>query len=101
VRELENTLCQAMILCDSHTLLSRDIPPRIRGTIDDNELSLESDLDQMTLSEILNETVAKLEKRLIVRRLKKHRGNRTATAQSLGISRKTLFNKIRLHGIEQ
>ncbi len=36
---------------------------------------------------------------LIVSRLAHHRGNRTATADSLGISRKTLFNKMREYGI--
>ena len=36
---------------------------------------------------------------MIVSRLAEFSGNRTATADSLGVSRKTLFNKMRQYGL--
>jgi DNA-binding NtrC family response regulator len=41
----------------------------------------------------------RVERTLILSRLAQLRGNRTATAQSLGISRKTLFNRMRQYGL--
>jgi len=99
VRELENTLCRAMILCDGDTLLPADLPPRIRGELAAESLSSSSDLDGLKLSEAVREATERLEKMLIVARLAQHKGNRTATAESLGISRKTLFNKMREYSL--
>jgi DNA-binding NtrC family response regulator len=53
----------------------------------------------MTLAEVVKEVTEKLEKTVISSRLAEMAGNRTATAESLGISRKTLFNKMRQYGI--
>ncbi|MBI2839586.1 MAG: hypothetical protein HYX75_14830 [Acidobacteria bacterium] len=50
-------------------------------------------------AEVVSEATERLERRLILRRLAEQRGNRTATAESLGISRKTLFNKMKQYGI--
>lgn len=95
IRELENTLCRAIILCDGDVLMPADLPPRIRGELPDDSFSSSSDLDRLKLAEAVGQATERLEKMLIVSRLAQHRGNRTATAESLGISRKTLFNKMR------
>jgi DNA-binding NtrC family response regulator len=99
VRELENTLCRAMILCDGHTLTPSDLPPRIRGELPDRELSSGAEYDEIKLAEAVKEATGRLERMLIISRLAQHQDNRTATAESLGISRKTLFNKMREYGI--
>ncbi len=94
VRELENTLCQAMILAEGEQLETCDLAARVSGA------GVEApDLSKITLAEALGTVTAQLERELIVRRLTEHRGHRTATAESLGISRKTLFNKMRQHAI--
>ena len=95
VRELENTLCRSMILCDSHTLMPSDLPPRIRGEMRGRELSHGVEYDTIKLADAVKEATERLEKMLIISRLAQHHDNRTATAESLGISRKTLFNKMR------
>ena len=41
----------------------------------------------------------RLASRRILARLAKNSGSRTATAESLGVSRKTLFNKMRQYGL--
>ncbi len=95
VRELENTLCRATILCDGNQLMPSDLPPRIRGELPEESSFSRSDPDRLKLSEAVTEATEKLEKLIIASRLAHHKGNRTATAESLGISRKTLFNKMR------
>jgi len=101
VRELENTFCRAMILCDGHTLTLHDLPGRVRGEPgEEGGGPLPEDLDQMTLVDAVGEVTGRLEKRVILARLAAHQNNRTATAVSLGVSRKTLFNKMRQYGLD-
>ncbi|MCG8454871.1 MAG: sigma-54 dependent transcriptional regulator, partial [Holophagales bacterium] len=100
VRELENTLCRSMILCEQETLGVGDLPARIRGeSRPTSPLGKISDLDRMPLAEAVAEATERLEKRMILSRLATHHGNRTSTAKSLGVSRKTLFNKMRQYSL--
>jgi DNA-binding NtrC family response regulator len=99
VRELENTLCRAMILCDGDLLTPADLPPRIRGELPAESLASSADPGRLKLAEAVAEATGRLEKLLITSRLAHHKGNRTATAESLGISRKTLFNKMREYNL--
>ncbi len=100
VRELENTFQQAMILCEGGTLTAVDLPPRVRGEPGDDDPSALLDIYEMTLADAVAEVVKRVEKRMIVARLTEHGGNRTETAKRLGISRKTLFNKIRQYDLK-
>ncbi|HYO12913.1 MAG TPA: helix-turn-helix domain-containing protein, partial [Thermoanaerobaculia bacterium] len=99
VRELENTLCQAMILCEGDTLTVSDLPGRVRGEPLEGTASPRTDLSRLTLAEAVVEATERLEKMMILSRLAENRGSRTATAESLGVSRKTLFNKMRQYGL--
>jgi len=99
VRELENTICRAMILCDTDMLTAADLPGRVRGVPQDGAPAIVSDLSHLTLGEAVAEATERLEKMMILTRLSEHRGSRTATAESLGVSRKTLFNKMRQYGL--
>jgi DNA-binding NtrC family response regulator len=89
-----------MVLCECTTLSVADLPPRIRGeseTADSTGLQL--DQGQVRLADAVSQMTERLEKTIIISRLAQLRGNRTATAQSLGVSRKTLFNKMRQYGL--
>jgi len=99
VRELENTICRAMILCDTDMLTAADQPGRVRGVPQGGAPAIVSDLSHLTLGEAVAEATERLEKMMILTRLSEHRGSRTATAESLGVSRKTLFNKMRQYGL--
>ncbi|HEX9737056.1 MAG TPA: sigma-54 dependent transcriptional regulator [Thermoanaerobaculia bacterium] len=100
VRELENTLCRAMILCEGGALTAGDLPARLHGESEaGSPLPAVSDLDRMTLGDAVAEATERLEKRMILSRLAAFKGSRTATAGSLGVSRKTLFNKMRQYGL--
>ena len=98
VRELENVLCSAMIMCEGNVIEVGDLPPRIRG---EKEAAggVSRRGDGLTLAEAVSEMTENLEKRLITSRLAEMNYSRTATAVSLGISRKTLFNKMRQYGL--
>ncbi len=97
VRELENTLCRSMIMCEGDELTAADLPARLRGEGGQGAAMgpSASDLDSLPLGQAVTEATERLEKRMILSRLAAHKGNRTTTAQSLGVSRKTLFNKMR------
>ena len=106
VRELENAICSAMIMCEDGKVQVRDLPARVRGeALDDPMLAGAKKTDKLgasarpTLADAVKETSEKLEKAMIISRLAEMNGNRTATAESLGLSRKSLFNKMRQYGL--
>jgi DNA-binding NtrC family response regulator len=97
VRELENTLRRAVILCDSSAITARDLPPRIRGDV---PADAASDDQGLSLAEAVRRAVERVERNLIAAALAQHQGRRSETAESLGINRKTLFNKMRTYGLD-
>lgn len=94
VRDLENAVQSAMILCTDGTIRPEHLPDRIKGY----DLA-----EQQTVtgncSGSIREINAQVEKELICEALKKHNYNRTLTAEALNISRKTLFNKMKRYGL--
>ncbi len=105
VRELENVICGAIITCENGVVRTQDLPPRLRGAAATTHSDAEGltatgaqDIGNMILADVVKDVVERLEKTIISSRLAKMGGNRTATAESLGISRKTLFNKMRQYG---
>ena len=97
VRELENVLCRAVILCDGDVITAGDLPPRIRNEEFENET--DTPAEELKLADAVKEAAARVEKRLIASRLARYNNNRTATADSLGITRKTLFTKMHEHNL--
>jgi len=88
-----------MILCEDDVLQASDLPGRLFGREPGLGLTPSSDLDHMSLADAVAEATERLEKRMILSRLKRNRSSRTETAKSLGVSRKTLFNKMRQYGL--
>jgi DNA-binding NtrC family response regulator len=83
VRELQHTIEKSVILSDSGTLIPNDFvfksPGRLSG---DNFL-----------------TLGEMEKYMIEKALDKHKGKHSAVADQLGISRQTLYNKIKRYDL--
>ena len=98
VRELENTLRRAMVVAEGDVITARDLPPRIRGEVRDGLASSERS-ERLTLIDAVANAVERVERYMIQASLDEHRGNRTAAAESLGINRKTLFNKMRSYAM--
>jgi PAS domain S-box-containing protein len=88
VRELENILEQAFVLCRGGMIDLNHLPPELRPTAGRGPESSQS----MSL-----ETIEKL---FITETLQRHTGNRKKAAEDLGINVSTLYRKIRILGIE-
>ncbi len=93
VRELRNTLERAVIVCDSNVIEPRHLPPAfginpVRVPINDaNGVHLG-----------VGTTVDEAERQLIVKTLESTHNNKTRAAEILGISLKTLHNKLKEYG---
>jgi DNA-binding NtrC family response regulator len=85
VRELRNVIERATILADGEFIEPRHLPPVLVETG-------EATLPTLALSP--GTTVEEAERRLILMTLEHTRDNKTRAAQILGISLKTLHNKL-------
>ncbi|MHC5064411.1 MAG: sigma-54-dependent transcriptional regulator [Planctomycetota bacterium] len=94
VRQLENVVERAVVLCEGNVIGSEDLPSDLRGPLP-HEMSPESLVNTESHLLPLKRALEAPEKLLIERALQHHGGNRQATASTLGINRSTLFNKMR------
>ena len=83
IRELQHTIEKAVILSSGDKLKSTDF------------VFFESDVTVMNETETLEE----MERKMIISTLKKNNFNQVMTAEQLGITRQTLYNKIKKYGI--
>jgi DNA-binding NtrC family response regulator len=92
VRELRNVLERAVVLCGAGVLGRQNLPPGF-GTA---RTTTVSDSGQVQMP--VGTTVDEAEKRLILRTLESTGNNKTRAAEILGISLKTLHNKLKEYG---
>jgi two-component system response regulator HydG len=86
VRELENAIERAVIMCPGEFLRGEDLP-----------LSLRSPGPEAATGEVgikAGVSMREMEKQLILKTLEETRGNKSKAARLLGISRRTLLNKL-------
>jgi DNA-binding NtrC family response regulator len=90
IRELENILERALIFCEGGLIREEDIDlhqgaaaPREAGTAPGGSVPLDE-----------------LEKQAICEAMAKTGGNRTRAAELLGVTRKTILNKMKRYGLE-
>ena len=91
IRELQNTIERLKILAENNEIKLDDIPFGIRMPKSKSEAS------DFTIDMPLDD----VEKSHILRTLTYNHGNKTKTAQSLGITIKTLYNKLHRYGVIQ
>ncbi|MEE9185480.1 MAG: sigma-54 dependent transcriptional regulator [Candidatus Binatia bacterium] len=92
VRELENVIQRMMVVCKGEVLDLQDLSAEIRGK------EVEAKPSPKDLKEMSRESAEIVEKRAISDALLNTEGNITKAAKSLGISRATLQNKMKLYG---
>ena len=95
VRELENAIERACIISDSLILQPADLglgPSPAPETLEQLDLS-------GTLSEVAHRALHLVERKKILRALEANRGNKSKTAEDLGVSYKTLLNKIKEYAL--
>ncbi len=93
VRELRNTLERAIIVCDGSTVENRHLPPGFGQMIPRAAIS-----EANTVRLGVGTTVGEAERLLILKTLESTNNNKTRAAEILGISLKTLHNKLKEYG---
>jgi DNA-binding NtrC family response regulator len=93
VRELRNTLERAVIVCEGPVIETKHLPPGfghapLRASVDD--------ADSIRVG--VGTTVGEAERLLILKTLESTNNNKTRAAEILGISLKTLHNKLKEYG---
>jgi len=84
IRELQHTIEKAVILSEGNLLKTEDffMRPVVQEKINESELTLEE-----------------MEKRMINLSVEKNNGNLSVASEQLGISRQTLYNKMKKFGL--
>jgi two-component system response regulator HydG len=90
IRELENAIERAVIMCKGPWLLPEHFPANFQSTSPEfprgQSLALDKNLKEMERS-VIQETLEKVD------------GNKSRAAKALGISRKSLYNKLKEYGL--
>lgn len=89
IRELQNCIEKAVVLCESNTLQTSDFQLNYLGYWKPEEPAESED----------NATLDEIERNAILNVMKKYDGNLTLVAKHLNISRQTLYNKLNKYGL--
>ena len=92
IRELENTIERASILCLGEHITPRELPPQFFPENLTTRSGEAQPKDDFTLRDMGREVIKTT--------LKKHNFNKSLTAKKLGIARQTLLNKIKEYNLE-
>jgi len=95
VRELENCVERAVVLCRGELIGVDDLPPTVLEGPRHHHHAARPQREGRTLEQLL----AGSERQYIIQALRANGGNRTATAEQLGINRTTLYKKMKKHGL--
>ena len=102
IREFENAIERAVVMCRGRTVTLSDvqIPAERVGRIAETPTSISrgSPIDITAHTAHVDVSIADVERELILKTLESENGNRTNTAQILGISVRTLRNKLAQYG---
>lgn len=89
IRQLRNCIESAIVMCSGSEITLEDLPPSVSGASDTDMISIPVGI-----------TLAEAEKILIQQNLAVNKGNKSKTADILGIGRKTLHRKIDEYNLE-
>jgi DNA-binding NtrC family response regulator len=89
IRELRNTVERAVILCEGDLIRIEHLPPEMTGRSERSQIRVAAGL-----------TLDTVEKEYILYSLERNGGNKARTAEALGISEKTLYNKLNRYAAE-
>ncbi len=90
VRELENLIEHAFVLCHGHKIRLEHLPKEFVEQLKEETIPAVKQADRLKSAEAT----------VIIEVLKKHAGNRTKAAKELGIDKSTLWRKIKKYNIE-
>ena len=93
IRELRNTIRTALAICEDRIIRVGDLPDVIKHHHTPS-------VERAPPPEIQGISLAAAERDTLLRAIELHDGHMTQVATHLGISRNTLYRKIKLHGIQ-
>lgn len=93
IRELQNTVERMRVLSGGNMITPQELPPAIRNPLAHKKELKFNEIPPVEMS------LEDLERLHILRCLEHFDGNKTRAAQSLGITIKTLYNKLHRYGI--
>jgi two-component system response regulator AtoC len=97
IRELENILERALIYCEGNIIRAEDIDLHERAAPLPKQMPQSASGAELSPAGPLS--MEALEKKAIIDALVRCDGNRTKAAELLGLSRKTILNKIKAYGL--
>ena len=89
IRELENCIERAVLMCDEDVIRSEHLPPSLQLAMKKNG----------TQSRMLPDVIENLERELIIEALKKTHGQQRSAANNLGLTERMLGYKLKKYGI--
>lgn len=96
IRQLENVVQQSVLLSNGHQLLEKHLPPLVRNGQSTNSVPMTTQKTKLSLADSREAS----EKAAIVDALKRNDYSRSKAAKSLGISRVTLYKKMKRYDLE-
>lgn len=106
IRELQNIVERAAVLCARPTIMPEDLPPHVRGETALRHVEQADPAEPATPGDEawvpmpLEEALREPERRILLKALRANAWNRQKTADQLGINRTTLYKKMKDLGIE-
>lgn len=103
VRELGNALEYAVVQTDGTTILARHLPPEVRDSYPKFSRARTDNASLRTTGitqRYYRAPTQQKEHEILLQALKETGGNKAAAAESLGMSRTTLWKKLKQHGID-
>jgi DNA-binding NtrC family response regulator len=94
VRELENCIARAVTLGDQQTIDVQDLPPAIRS-----EQPATSEMTPQDAASLSTTALAEMERMTILRVFEQAHGDKALAGKMLGISRATLYRKLKRYNI--
>ena len=88
IRELRNCIESAVVMCGGNEITPEDLPPTVSASKDTPSITIP-----------VGTTLDDAEKAIICENLAANKGNKSKTADILGIGRKTLHRKLQEYGI--
>ena len=89
IRQLRNCMESAVVMCSGSEIMIEDLPPSVSKSTAEASISIPLGLP-----------LEEAEKTLIMQNLAANKGNKSKTADILGIERKTLHRKLAKYGME-